>query len=241
MKSYRMNAMMGGVLYVLGTVFGILGTVFGGRILSAIITNQAMDTANLMALLTQDTQALTVGAFFYLLMGICLTGMTVFLYPVIKEVSEELALGMLLFRGALEGSVYVISTVLILCLAAFGNVVAASSEMAMTDPSSLQLLGMLMYRIQQITGPILTIIFLTGATCLYVALYKSKLIPRWLSVWGLVGVVPYAAYAMLAYFNISFDYGVYLQMILAPQEVVMGLWFIVKGFDVSHLRKEMLV
>ena len=31
MKTYRVNAVMGGALYFLGTVFGILGGVFGGE------------------------------------------------------------------------------------------------------------------------------------------------------------------------------------------------------------------
>ena len=38
------------------------------------------------------------------MMGISLVAMTVFLYPVFGIDSEELASGMLLFRGALEGT-----------------------------------------------------------------------------------------------------------------------------------------
>ena len=35
MKTYRMNAVMAGVLYFLGTVFGVLSGVIGGEVLSS--------------------------------------------------------------------------------------------------------------------------------------------------------------------------------------------------------------
>ena len=40
------------------------------------------------------------------MMGISLVAMTVFLYPIFRKDSKELAAGMLLFRGALEGTFY---------------------------------------------------------------------------------------------------------------------------------------
>ena len=55
------------------------------------------------------------------MMGISLMTMTVFLYPIIRKDSEELATGMVLFRGALEGTFYFLSTLNILTLVAVGN------------------------------------------------------------------------------------------------------------------------
>jgi hypothetical protein len=54
-------------------------------------------------------------------MGISLVGMTVFLYPIFRKDSKELAMGMLLFRGALEGAYYLISTLEFLALVLLGN------------------------------------------------------------------------------------------------------------------------
>jgi hypothetical protein len=82
-------------------------------------------------------------------------------------------------------------------------------------------------------GPVGTILFLIGATCIYISFYKTKLIPRWLSIWGLVGVVPYMAYAILHLFGKDSGIGFYLQMILAPQEIIMAFWLIIKGFNIS--------
>jgi hypothetical protein len=58
-----------------------------------------------------------------------------------------------------------------------------------------------------------------------------------LSVWGLIGVVPYIAYALLHFFHMDTGYGLYLQMVLAPQEIVMGLWLIIKGFSPDAIKE----
>ena len=162
-------------------------------------------------------------------MGISLVAMTVFLYPIIKKDSEELALGMLLFRGALEGVWYIISTLGILALVALGKEYVATGA----DSAALQSIGNVLYQFQDLLGPVVPIVFLIGATCLYISFYRTRLIPRWLSVWGLIGVVPYLAYALLHFFHMDHGVGFYLQMVLAPQEIVMGIWLIIKGFNAA--------
>jgi hypothetical protein len=229
MKTYRTNAIMTGVLYILGTVFGVLGGIVGGKVLAALISGKPMPGVDMLALAAANLPQLTGGAFLTLLMGISLVAMTVFLYPVIRKDSEALALGMLLFRGALEGTGYLLSTLGISTLAILGSeYVAAGSSSA-----ALQSLGNVLFQFLDLKGAFTSILFLIGATCLYISFYRTRLIPRWLTVWGLVGVVPYLAYAVLHIFHMDNGIGFYLQMVLAPQELVMGLWLIIKGFNPS--------
>ena len=81
MKTYRMNAIMGGALYFLGTVFGILGGVFGGEVLTSLITSKPLAGVELLSLVAADSSRLTVGAFFTLMMGLSLAAMTLFPVP----------------------------------------------------------------------------------------------------------------------------------------------------------------
>jgi hypothetical protein len=185
----------------------------------------------LLGLVAADSSRLTWGAFFYLMMGISLVAMTVFLYPIFRKDSKELAMGMVLFRGALEGTGYFVSTLGILTLVALGNEYIATGA----DSAALQSMGNVLYQFQDRLAPVNSIIFLIGATCLYLSFYRTRLIPRWLSVWGLIGVVPYMAYALLHFFHMDTGYGFYLQMVLAPQEMVMAVWLIVKGFNPSAI------
>jgi hypothetical protein len=231
MKTYRMNAVMGGALYFLGTVFGVLGGVIGGEVLTSLISGKLLAGVDLLGLVAADSSRLTVGAFLTLLMGISLVAMTVFLYPILRKDSKELAMGLVLFRGALEGAGYLISTLGVLTLVALGNEYVASGA----DSAALQSMGTVLYQFLNLKSPVDTILFLIGSSCLYLSFYRTRLIPRWLTVWGLIGVVPYMAYALLNFFHMDPGIGFYLQMVLAPQELVMGVWLIVKGFNPSAL------
>lgn len=231
MNTYRMNAVMAGALYFLGTVFGVVGGIIGGDVLLSLISGAPLRGVDMLSLVAANSSRLTGGAFLTLMMGIALVGMTVFLYPVIRRDSEELALGMLLFRGAIEGTSYVIWTLGILTMIALGNEYVATGA----DSAALRSMGTVLYQFLDIGGAVGPIVFLLGATCLYISFYRTRLIPRWLTVWGLIGVAPYMAYALLHLFHMDNGIGFYLQMVLAPQEIVMGLWLVIKGFNPSAI------
>lgn len=234
MNTYRMNSVMAGALYFLGTVFGAMGGIIGGDVLLSLISGTPLRGVDLLGLVAANSSRLTGGAFLALMMGIALVGMTVFLYPVLRRDSEELALGMLLFRGAIEGVHYFLWTLGMLTMVALGNEYVATGA----DSAALRSMGTVLYQFLDISGALGPIVFLIGATCLYISFYRTRLIPRWLSVWGLIGVAPYMAYALLHLFHMDNGIGFYLQMVLAPQEIVMGLWLVIKGFSPSAIAPE---
>ncbi len=233
MESYRKNSMMAGILYLLGTVFGILSAIVGGEVMSSLVQGSPLTDVDLLEIVSENTSGLVYGTFFILLMGISLVAMTVFLYPIFRKDSEELALGMLLFRGAMEGTWYFVTSIAFLGLVAIGFQVGNISDSSHT----LEIMANTLYKFQDLMGPIGNIMFLIGASCLYVSFYRTKLIPQWLSVWGLIGVVPYMLYAVLHLFGKDSGFGFALQMPLAIQELVMAFWLIIKGFNKDALKK----
>jgi hypothetical protein len=66
-------------------------------------------------------------------------------------------------------------------------------------------------------------------------LYRSRLVPRWLSTWGLVGAAFYIVPSVGSMFGLSL--GV-LMAPLAAQEMVMAVWLIAKGFNPSAIAAE---
>ncbi|MGB7096991.1 MAG: DUF4386 family protein, partial [Anaerolineales bacterium] len=66
----------------------------------------------------------------------------------------------------------------------------------------------------------------------YYLFYQSKLIPRWLSGWGLIGAVLYLAVPMLGVLGFELEV---LMFPLAVQEMVFAVWLIVKGFNPSAI------
>ena len=225
MNTYRKNAVMTGILYFMGTVFGILCYVVGGEVLSSI------STGNILGLVAANSSRLSGVAFFNLMMGISLVAMTVFLYPILRKDSKELAMGMVLFRGALEGTWYFMSTLGFLTLVALGNEYIATGA----NSAALQSMGNVLNQFQDSLAAIGPIFFLIGAACIYLVFYRTRLIPRWLTVWGFIGVVCSLASALLSLFHVDTGYGLYLEMVLAPQEMVMAVWLIVKGFNPSAI------
>ena len=160
MKTYRMNAVMAGVLYFLGTVFGVLGSTIGGEVLSSLTLSKPLAGVDILSLVAANSSRLTGGAFFTLMMGISLMAMTVFLYPIFRKDSEELAMGMVLFRGALEGTGYLVSTVGFLALVVLGNEYVVTGA----DSAALQSMGNVLYQFQDRLAAVGPIFFLIGAT-----------------------------------------------------------------------------
>ncbi len=228
---YRKNATMTGVLYFLGTVFGVAGGLIGGEVLISLISGKPLAGVDMLGLVAANSSRLTWGAFLTLMMGISLVAMTVFLYPVIRKASKELAMGVILFRGALEGIFYILSTLTILTLVAVGNEYISSGS----DSAVLQSISSILYQFENLKAPVSTIIFLIGASCIYLVFYRTRLIPRWLSVWGFIGVAASMSAALLSFFHVDTGYGFYLEMVIAPQEIVMAVWLIVKGFNPSAI------
>jgi hypothetical protein len=68
-------------------------------------------------------------------------------------------------------------------------------------------------------------------------LYRSKLIPRWISGWGLIGATLYLASGFLPLFGHGTRSTIYnlMEAPLGLQEMVLAVWLIVKGFNPSAI------
>jgi hypothetical protein len=68
----------------------------------------------------------------------------------------------------------------------------------------------------------------------YYVFYQTKLIPRWLSAWGIVGIILVVVVSMLLMFRVITPMSqiqIVLSIPIALQELVLALWLIVKGFN----------
>lgn len=223
MKTYRMTAVIVGILYIIGTVSGIL---------SLVVTKDLLAGEDFLIRIAANPFPLNLGAFFVLMMGLSLAAMPVFLYPLFKKKNEALALGMVLFRGPLEGSIYILLAVTWLLLGTFSKAFTA----AQAEAASLQVVGHVLLQTKDFITPVLTIVFIIGAILLYTLFYLTKLIPRWLSVWGLIGAAIYVAVDLFGLFGLDLHLDI-LYVPLAVQEMAMALWLIIRGFSQTALEE----
>ena len=124
----------------------------------------------------------------------------------------------MLFRSALETVMYIVGALGWLLLIPLS-----------TQPDAAPLAGFVRTVDTVIWDQLQPIPFVLGALMFYVLLYQSRLVPRWLSAWGLVaaalGIVP----PLGGMFGLSS-----LGVLVAPlflQEMVMAVWLIAKGFN----------
>ena len=167
---------------------------------------------------------LAIGALLVLLAGVALALVPVVFWPVGKRFDETLAMGYVVFRGAIEGLVYIVGALGWLLLIALS-----------TEPDAAPFAGLLRTADTVLWGQVGVIPFALGALMFYVLLYRSRLVPRWLSAWGLVGAVLYIVPAIGNMFGLS------VGMLMAPlavQEMVMAAWLIARGFDPAVLAAE---
>ncbi len=218
MNISKRTARIVGVLFLVGTAAGLLSVVFTGSIL---------DNPDYLIKISANGNQLIIGALLVLIMGFALAMVPVVLFPIFKKYNETLALGAVVFRGVLEAVSYIAIVISWLLLIALSREYTAAG---VPDSSYFQTLGTLLQEAADSIGLVLSIVFSLGALMIYYLFFQSKLIPRWLSVWGLIGAVVYLAEPLLAMFGFE------LEILFAPlalQEMVLALLLIVKGFNSS--------
>lgn len=144
------------------------------------------------------------------------------LFVTLKKENEKLALTALGFY-ILEGALLAASRMATFSLLHF------SAEFASTgQPENLLAFGNLALEAMDYVGDTLHVLaFCLGAILFYVLLYKSKAVPRWLSLWGLITVIPVLAGTLTAIFDVHLPFILFLPYF--PFELVIGIWIFVKG------------
>jgi hypothetical protein len=203
------------VLYIIGTV---------AFVLSGIVTDAVLTGPAYLAQVAAQPNQVAVGALLVLLAGFALAMVPVVFWPVGKRYNEMLAMGYVVFRGALETVLYIVFALGWLLLVALS-----------TEPDAAPLAGFVRTTVAVTWDQLIAIPFALGALMFSFLLYQSRLVPRWLSTWGLLGAALYIVAPLGSMFGLSL--GV-LVAPLAVQEMVMAVWLIAKGFSTSAIAAE---
>lgn len=222
MNSNRKIAIIVGVLFIIGTVSGMIGAILTGPIVGA---------SDYLSEISANSGQVMAGAFFILIMGLSLAMIPAVMFPIFRKQNEVLALGYVVFRGALETMITIASVVSFIILVLLGQKFVSAGAPA---ASYFQTLGALLLEGEASLSAILEIVFPIGALMLYYSLYRSKLIPRWISGWGFIAAILYLLGGMYDLFGSQL---VVLFLPMLPQEMVMAVWLIVKGFNQSAIEE----
>ena len=172
------------------------------------------------------------GALLELLAAFTSVGIAVSLYPVLQTASPGLAIGSVVFR-AIESVMYIAAVVELLSLLTLGQQLARADGVERTV---LLAVGASVLGAREHATVAGVFAFNIGAFMYYAVFFRTLLIPRWLSAWGLAAIVPMLAACVLALFSDTPVTGhKLLALPIAVQEIALALWLIVKGFRARAL------
>jgi hypothetical protein len=218
MKSTRKIAVITGVIFIIATVVVLVaGTLTPGLTGTDYLTR-----------FSAHSNQVAAGALLYLVAAFASGGIAIAMYPVLKESNAGLALGSVVFR-ALEAAFYMVEVVCLLSLLTVGQQFTTAG---FADRTSLQVIGNLLVSVRDQATLVGVFAFCLCAFMYYYLFFQSRLIPRWLSGFGIVAIILMMTACMLSLFsgNRITSY-IPLAAPIAVQEMVLAVWLIVKGFN----------
>lgn len=222
MSVYRRNAMATGVLFILATVAPLLGT--------ALLKPSLGEPVDLTRIAANETP-LFVGALLQLIGYAACPCIALALYPVLRQYGEGFALGSVVFR-TLEATFYVVGLVGLLMLVSLGREAVTPGA---PDSAFLAHAAALLTAGRVWLGFVIGVMFFGIGGLLYGwLLYRSALVPRWLSGWGIVGATLTMVSGVLVMFQLTSPMTpmhLVLNLPIFAQEMVLAVWLIARGFN----------
>jgi len=224
MNTHRKTAIIVGVLFLLGFA-GVFGPV---------IVKPILDDPGYLINIFENKNQVMVGALFQLIMALACAGIAIGLYPILKKHNESLALGAVGFR-IIENVLQIVAALALLSLLTLSQESARADALA---DSAFQTVGASLLAVHFWAPLVLAQFgFVLGALMYYYVFYQSKLIPRWLSGWGLIAITLHLTSVFVTMFTQTDPFSgsptLLLNIPIGLQELTLAIWLIVKGFNPS--------
>lgn len=221
MNSNRKTAATVGALFLTAMIASLLG----GGLVESVISAPDYFTA-----ISENETLVVVGVLLELVNAIAVIGIGFFMFAILKRHNETMATGYLSLRivEAVFCSLIVTSPL---------SLIRLSKEYATAGADAVHLQTAGAFSIAErasVSGLLIPVFFGLGALLLYSLLHQSKLLPRFISVWGLIAVALVLIMNLLS-LKLEIDMGVSLIFALPIilNEIFMGIWLIAKGFNPS--------
>jgi len=206
---------------LVGALFLIVNAAF---IAGAMSIEAILGSPDYLAIISSNRAQIILGVLLEIINGIAYIGIAVLMFPILKKHFESLALGFVGFR-IIEFVMQILADLSPLSLLNLSEefLKAGAPESSIFQTMGASLLADRFWAFQMIS-----ITFGLGALFFYIILYKIKLVPRFISIWGLIGVTVVLANTILD--MLGFPPG-NLGVLMLLNELFLGTWLIVKGFN----------
>lgn len=209
----------------------LIGVLFLVQMIAASVSHSAILVPLLfgddfLVTISENSNNVIAAMLLDLVCGASVFGIGVLLYPILKKYSEPIALWHLGLRLN-EWVMVTISGIFLLTLLSISNHYTTSAG---PEHTCLRILGDNILQARGYTKILMLLGFCLSAFMFYYLLFKSKILPRFISVWGLIGVLLLFAEVISNIYGRSVG-GITIMLPLGLNELFLGVWLIVKGFD----------
>jgi len=228
MNNNRKSAIIVGVLFILATVTAIIGLILYDPILNG---------PDYLIKGSEHANQVILGALMELILVVSAVGTATTMFPLLRKYNETIALWHVCFRF-LEAVIITIGVISVLSLLTLSREFVAAGA---PDTASFQAAGTLLKAIHDWTFVLGPLFMLGINTMMYSYIfYKSKLVPRFISILGMTSSILVFINALLVMFGVVEQLSVWglMAMPIAANEMILAVWLIVKGFNVSALTSD---
>lgn len=223
--THRTAARIVGVLFISATIPFSIAVVLLAPILGA---------PDFLSQVSVHANRVSVGALLELTNHVAVVGIAVVFYPVLRQFSERLAVAYVAARS-IESVIFIIGTMHLVALLNVGQELVAVG--AAPAPHLHALGNLLLAGHDWNRAEFAFIAFGVSAIILNYLLLRARLVPRWLSGWGLLGaiLISSARVMLMSDVGLSSNTVTLLDTPIMVQEMVFAVWLIVKGFNADAL------
>ncbi len=221
MNRDRKIAIWVGLLFIVATISGIISISLSAPIVGA---DNYLNSAYL------NVNTIRLSVIFELVMALSIAAIPIVIYPVLSRFSKGLSIGYICAR-VVEVLFYIVDATILLTLSSLSKLTIEGKS---SDYIYYETIGEVLKSANEWSGHVILDIGVFGvsALILYGLFFKTRLVPRWLSLWGLIGAIFYIAAAVLVLYGQTplSTILIVLSIPLALNEMVLAIWLIVKGF-----------
>ncbi len=225
MSTYRKTATLVGSAFLFSNVAFILGAI--------VLVEAILGAPDYLSLIAESRAQVALGVLLSFANGLAYVGIAALLFPILRQRFASLALAYVGFR-VVEFITQILADIGPLALLTLAeNPGKAGAATAL----GLQALGGLLLAERFWAFQMLNLIFSLSAVLLYIMLLRTRLVPGFIAIWGLIAAALVLLNTVFGWFMP--DLGAALGMItglpMLLNELSLGVWLIVKGFKLPAI------
>jgi hypothetical protein len=221
---HRKIAILLGTLFITDLVVNSIGST---------LIEGILEGSDYLTRLSENQIPVMTGVLLETVCALCLLAIGILMYPILKMHSGTAARG---YYG-----VRIVETVIAVSFAISHLMLFALSQDYVSagapDAPHYETMGALLMKGHDLSYQIYLVFYGLGSLILFGLFFKTRLVPRFISVWGLVGVAVAITGLVADMFGSSVGMEVYA-MPLGLCQIFLAIWLIAKGFDPSAIDPE---